>query len=541
MKKRPFSALLIPLLAACVGLFSTGVTQASEQRALACQALLNSKDANQNYVYYLSSFALLPSPSEFRSEIAVPAITKLYRSEFKNSASPLASAYDYQGFLKAEIESLKRLRAKSWTALASHWTWGTIQSSSTHCIEILEALVTQNAGLAQIALRRAQNASRVNSLRDFLIFVEAELQAIGHLGDDAHDTDYQNSRSLATLAELFKIEGFRPAHFISLQNFKFFITPVHLSAGRRDFALLYTLTPQGRILPRLLWRSQSNGDWRTTPYVFQNTFNKGNGHHYTQETKLVREIAALLEGIPSQGEPNDLLFDRIKSYFELMNQYQLGWITFDRESVRAQDQGAFAPFQSCRPGECFETEELRMPHANYCSYLQALSRSLPQGSDPKTRRLFPDLKSPVRSYRSQHQLLALGHPEGVAVHVFKTELASREVSWHFANVKEHTWIDRIEFEDGPITSYGTRAEVIDSGVLTNKPVEYTNQSLGLAEDEFRELTHGYRDITPLLKCLEPISEFDRVFNRRFFDRVEPTGACTTGDPAGNGWVRSPTF
>ncbi len=73
-----------------------------------------------------------------------------------------------------------------------------------------------------------------------------------------------------------------------------------------------------------------------------------------------------------------------------------------------------------------------------------------------------------------------------------------------------TWIDGIKFTDMTPSSYGTGNVIIDSGILTSKPIEYERQANGLIENT--ESTRipgvsGYVDISSVLAKLRPIREF----------------------------------
>ncbi|MBF0361315.1 MAG: hypothetical protein HQK49_09900 [Oligoflexia bacterium] len=86
--------------------------------------------------------------------------------------------------------------------------------------------------------------------------------------------------------------------------------------------------------------------------------------------------------------------------------------------------------------------------------------------------------------------------------------------------KDRVWIDQINFKDCNVNTFGMCKELIDSGVLTNKPLEYEMQSKKLINGKERIKTaHGtgnthYYDITPVLSNLFPIKNFIKADKKR---------------------------
>jgi len=85
---------------------------------------------------------------------------------------------------------------------------------------------------------------------------------------------------------------------------------------------------------------------------------------------------------------------------------------------------------------------------------------------------------------------------------------TREVIWTMAeDGTGRVWIQSIRFADAKPNSYGVYNEVIDSGILTSKPLEYSDQSYGVPETHRRPFNKIYEDITPLLDILQPIKKY----------------------------------
>lgn len=124
----------------------------------------------------------------------------------------------------------------------------------------------------------------------------------------------------------------------------------------------------------------------------------------------------------------------------------------------------------------------------------------------------PDFtQKPIKKYTFEHTLLG---PTEVEIH--SSVLEGRTIRWAMAKAKNtgQIWIESIYYPDSPITSYGTRAEVLNSGALTNKPLEYTKKTENLKDSEKKAFNNKYTDITPLLNNLEPIKQYRAAIRKR---------------------------
>ena len=102
------------------------------------------------------------------------------------------------------------------------------------------------------------------------------------------------------------------------------------------------------------------------------------------------------------------------------------------------------------------------------------------------------------------------------------------MEWEFG--QDHlgrVWIQSIDVLPRRVTSYGNHADVLITGILTSKPIEYTEQATGLnlsgrhnnystrGPEEgviLEDAIHPYVDITPLLDNMLPIQEYRRARN-----------------------------
>lgn len=76
------------------------------------------------------------------------------------------------------------------------------------------------------------------------------------------------------------------------------------------------------------------------------------------------------------------------------------------------------------------------------------------------------------------------------------------------------WIERIRFAYAEPSVYGTDKQMVYSGVLTSKPLEYNGQADGLPQVWREPFDGGYNDITPFLKKLLPVDEYSQHYHDR---------------------------
>ena len=135
----------------------------------------------------------------------------------------------------------------------------------------------------------------------------------------------------------------------------------------------------------------------------------------------------------------------------------------------------------------------------------------------------PDFSDPsafVREFQTAHTLLSKRADNGeyafdITVRVYRGTLNRQSILWYFCNdQQERIWIDRIELEGGALTTFLTQAEVIDSGILTNKPLEYSRYAQGLVRfggaEEFESdgvAKGSYVDISKFLSWMLPVKQY----------------------------------
>jgi hypothetical protein len=138
--------------------------------------------------------------------------------------------------------------------------------------------------------------------------------------------------------------------------------------------------------------------------------------------------------------------------------------------------------------------------------MQVIMKKLGQlGRQLEEAGVVPDFSEPVSTSYDKHPVLG-----DVAHEIYDVVVDGRPVEWHMAYDQEgRVWIDRIRYGDTLPTPYGTDKDVIYSGLLTSKPIDYDEQVAGLPEPVKIKNVNGskYTDISRFLNTFEPIAKF----------------------------------
>ena len=282
----------------------------------------------------------------------------------------------------------------------------------------------------------------------------------------------------------------RPKGVVGVEGRFFFLTSVMEVDKDREQVVMFVKMDDGQLFPRILYKSKSGGDWRTSPGERQfGNYSKGKGieaYHYTQTTKLDAKILDYLEqeGPAKSQYEGDILF----KYF--------GWKSPENQAVDTFDQ-SFTRFDDAGSLEAFQEKEAGYSFSGAREYFQ----NLEYPTD-----FVPDFtKDPIGVQTFNHSLLG-----AITIEIFEGLLQDQEVEWSMAYDKEgRVWIDRIAPKEGMINSYGCGSCVIDSGILTSKPLEHRQSAKDFTDDEAVDYyDHSkMKDITPLLDNLKPIQDF----------------------------------
>jgi len=302
------------------------------------------------------------------------------------------------------------------------------------------------------------------------------------------------------LRNILGLKQAEPYMKVTVNDNTFYLSKLIMQTDGREVAVIYTRTPDGRLVARAAYKSNSDGGWRVTPgpkpmgdnkYIYS----KGKSIHYTQETKPAFEISNILNGMPIDlTYKGDFIKDLIPST-ESTGEFN----TYNSEVSKANTP-TLEVFQKYRPGK-YSLD--KFVGTNFTEAFKNFK--YPKG-------FIPDFtKKPIRTYRYKHTLLG-----NTIVEIHSGMLEGRVVEWAMARTVKGdiVWAESIYYPDSPITSYGTRAEIIDSGALTNKPLEYSVQTDYLSSNEKTKFNDTYSNISPLLNNLEPIKQFRGALKKR---------------------------
>ena len=317
-----------------------------------------------------------------------------------------------------------------------------------------------------------------------------------------------------------------PTRTIKIGDRVFYAGPV-IQATTKNGTYLQSIMfteVNGKLVPRAFYKSNSDGGWRVTPY-FGGVYSKGSGIHYTQETKPHEELSHYLENQPvSQEYKGDLIvkyfsFTILNEKGEMQSEPDKGLSeiqTFGGEHTQYDDRGRLDGVREFKPGELNKQLKSREDLVR----LEEVTKveNLPDG-------FVPDFSgAPIRTYEIQHTILTPATGGKITVDVYQGALDGQSVEWHMAHDSQgRVWIDRINFQNDQYNSYGVVSNLINSGILTHKPIEHIEQTdMVLVYPRFKGNFSGYLDITPLLDRMGPIQKFrqQREIRHRNLHRLE---------------------
>ena len=340
---------------------------------------------------------------------------------------------------------------------------------------------------------------------------------------------------------LLRSEQLRPTSRVTAGGRTFYLSPVIRTVaadGPRTYCLGFTPVLEGgrvRLREVLFYRSNSDAPWRAAAYRLGDHLAKTRFRgpddraptHYTQETQIAPEILEHLEGLESHDgiEMSEGALGMIVNVEADINrgraESMLGH--FGRQARISLTPG-LRPVQEYRPGRLDLWADGAMPMdvvGDGLPTMEIFRNGLGMRVDALRELTYPDgfipdFSSPIREYTGRQTLLG-----ETTYREYTATLNGEPVIWTVAEAAgDRVWIQGIRYQDVLVTDFGTYDRVIDSGILTSKPLEYTSQ-LGNLPAEYRrpvERTDGgpahYEDITPLLRELEPI--------RRYREAREPT-------------------
>lgn len=318
---------------------------------------------------------------------------------------------------------------------------------------------------------------------------------------------------------------FRPVVRVQAGRRTFYLSRVlRATEGGEERRYVLALTPVTengltQLKHRFFYQSGSDaGAWRGSPATL------GNGHilkgprHYTQDTQVVPELLQAITAMDG-SRPYHLRIPReeLNPYITLGDQNAplrgSNIVNFNAELEFPSVQG-LSNVQQMQPGRAFARAEI----ANWASALgnapaaisprdlieRLCNISYPRGFVPdftaRPRRIFQiseSLLGPVtfREYTGGYLLQGEGQ-------------RSRPIVWVMGEDGHgRAWVRWIRYADVEVNSFGLYQEVIDSGIVTSKPLEYHEQARALPPEYRPRFNETYADITPALSLLQPIHEY----------------------------------
>lgn len=357
-------------------------------------------------------------------------------------------------------------------------------------------------GEVNVVINGEEQSSRAESVKllrkpyNFRYLNSEESSLFANGGSDKDQLEL--TRSLLFNPEL------RPTGVLKIDDKEFYVGKIWSTDSGRDQAVMFVKNGSGVLMPRVLYKSKSDGGWRSCPGLEDGyRYSKGLGFHYTQETKPHENIIRYLEEADKTGHRSaSYSTDVIEEYFD--GGKSSGWNSFDKEVALYDDKGVLREFQKYPPG--YYTKE-KLKNLGGEISLPTKFKEL-DFSNPGLKEFLPNFSQPpVKTGRTKHTLLGY-----INIEAFTAKLNGRPVEWVMAYDKNgRVWVDRIAFLDAKINSYGVSSEVINSGALTNKPLEYVSQVTALEKGrDYQEFDSRYADITPLLDNLLPIRQFRKA-------------------------------
>lgn len=330
-------------------------------------------------------------------------------------------------------------------------------------------------------------------------------------------------------------DDIKPTLEIKIDDCVFSISDVYINnESGRDIIFLWSQVERNNFIIKILYRSQSDGCWRAATPDTLNPFGKGSVH-YVQETKVhskltnILDLQSINDSTISNVHKNFTIFkynsfsDKSEESNRIFSLFAIMCNKYDTETLDSIDTHINFPkiYLECMPGMCFKINTLLKKYncKNYTEYIENFIN--PELRKSSFLQMFNMRRNIVSEYNISHTILSEKIEDGIyandiIIRVYESKLNDRIIEWHMAVDKSenHVWIERIRFKDTKINYCGVDSEFINSGILTNKPIEYTEQSTELIDSTERIIIPGhekYSYITPLLANLYPIDVFCRTF------------------------------
>ena len=284
----------------------------------------------------------------------------------------------------------------------------------------------------------------------------------------------------------------------------FFLSRIIKEEGR-SFSIGLVENENGKLLPRLFWRSNSGGGWRVSPYLVNGVFYKGKS--YTGSTVLVNEFENLLLEMESKNEMGTSEQSVVRLFEFSLKDFEIMQPDYNKEEPEVVYVNSES--QKKQPGSMFKTND------GYNSASELDNLGYPEG-------FVPDFsQKPVKTYRGKHTLLG-----EIIIEEFGAKLNGEDIIWAMARDNEgRVWVENIYFAKVEVNSYGNYRRIIAAGALSNKPLDYLSNVTNLSsietlidrnwffENHYNDIEidnfgdSRYYDITRVLDHLAPIKQY----------------------------------
>ena len=347
---------------------------------------------------------------------------------------------------------------------------------------------------------------------------------------------------------------FPPSKKVEVGEKIFYLSRIFLE-NKRKACVLYTQGARTReMLSHFLYQSKSSGFWRVAPYIeptpagfgalAPGRLSKGSGLHYTQETTLNPALLKALERLELEGKIEELHCSSLLSAFVIPPSLVEHGPRYFTSRVRVLDlrdralQACLTTTQKYMPGSCFiESLDAAGSSASAAGASAAGAAADPFSSIEDLQEVIGIINreissvegfvphfsaEPAKSFPLTHSILG-----PVLIEVYPAKFGRHPLEWFMARTRDgkHIWIERISLKESSVSDYGANCTFLNSGFLTNKPVEYSH-SISTKFFEFKNPQNlseplvvrlgesEYSLITPILDMLLPIKKFRCSLLRR---------------------------
>lgn len=292
--------------------------------------------------------------------------------------------------------------------------------------------------------------------------------------------------------------GIAPVTMAQADGYTFFMSRAinvqERDGGFRTYVLaLVPVQENGRVVlkRRYFYKSGSDaGAWRATPGMIMGRLEKIDQVHYTQATKPALAILARLKQLESaHNQPPlssiTLKEEQVLPYLQVIGEKvtasgwgtQIGKALEEIQKVPGQGMTQVGAYQ---PGKAFHSR--RVDYREKAEFnpnlLQTFSEfSFPEGFVPDFSE--DKVKAKFELYSSEQGMITCREYGGASI-VDKNSGQRRPVIWTMAeDASGRTWVYGVRYADSKTNSYGVYHDVLDTGILTQKPLEYTQQATHL--------------------------------------------------------------